>query len=69
MLNVVSQKFFEKVKTIAAAKLELKSPFSPPFSKGEFPSGILTPLWKRGAGEIFEWNKARDIERTSGTEH
>jgi hypothetical protein len=31
----------------------LESPLGPPFSKGEFGSKTLTPLWKRGEGEIF----------------
>src|ERR1700757_5110205 len=36
-----------------AAEVELKSPFVPLFQRGVFLHGILTPLWKRGEGEIF----------------
>jgi hypothetical protein len=41
--------------TMAAAEVELKSPFVPLFQRGNlnFLGGILTPLWKRGEGEIF----------------
>jgi hypothetical protein len=30
----------------------LKSPFIPLFQRGKFRSRTLTPLWKRGEGEI-----------------
>jgi hypothetical protein len=44
---------------MTAAEGELKSPFVPLFQRGEFFSaGILTPLWKRGEGEIFGRNDA-----------
>jgi hypothetical protein len=50
LLAWVAQKFAEKVQTMAAAEVKLKSPFVPglytPFSKGEFLLGILTPLRK-----------------------
>jgi NitT/TauT family transport system substrate-binding protein len=36
-----------------AAEVKLKSPFVPIFQRGNFLRGILTPLWKRGEGEIF----------------
>jgi hypothetical protein len=43
--SVVSQKYIEKFQTMAAAGVEVKSPYSPPFSKGEFfAAGFLTPL-------------------------
>jgi hypothetical protein len=35
------------------AELELKSPSVPLFQRGNFLRGLLTPLWKRGEGEIF----------------
>ena len=38
---------------MAAAELELKSPFVT-FQTGEFLHGILTPLWKRREGEISD---------------
>src|SRR5437879_5689351 len=41
---------------LAAAEVELKSPFVPLFSKGEFLPAILTPLCQRGEGEIFGRN-------------
>jgi hypothetical protein len=58
---VVAQKFVEKVQTMAAAEVEFKSAFVPPFSKREIsPSNPNRSLEKR-EGEIFG--------RTSGTEH
>ena len=51
--SVVAQKFVEKVQMMAVAKVELKSPFFPLFQMGNFLSVIITPLWKRGEGEIF----------------
>jgi hypothetical protein len=43
---LVSQKFVSKVHTMAAAEVELKSPFVPLFQRGHFLRAILTPLWK-----------------------
>jgi hypothetical protein len=54
---MISEKFLLKVHGMAAAQVELKSPFHPPCSKGEFSPRILTPLWQRGEGEIFEWKR------------
>src|SRR5262245_10246217 len=53
---------------MAAAEVKLKSPFITPFSKGEFFSpGIFDPSFeKEGKGEIFGWNDAGIVERTSG---
>jgi len=50
--------WFRKFQTMVAVEVELKSPFLPLFLKGDFLRGILTPLWKRGAGEIFGWKDA-----------
>jgi hypothetical protein len=42
-----------------ATELLLKSPYCPPFSKGgNFLGRTLTPLWKRGEGEIFGESEA-----------
>jgi hypothetical protein len=49
---VVTQKFDEQVQMMAAAEVELKSPFVPLFKGGIFFLGFLTPLWKRGEGEM-----------------
>ena len=38
---------------MGAIEVILKSPSVPLFSKGDFFRRILTPLWKRGEGEIF----------------
>jgi hypothetical protein len=51
--NLVSQKFTSKVLTIGATELVLKSPSVPLFQRGNFLRRNLTPLWKRGEGEIF----------------
>jgi hypothetical protein len=51
--SVVTQKFDELVQTMAAAEVERKSSFFPFFKGGIFFLGFLTPLWKRGEGEIF----------------
>jgi hypothetical protein len=44
---VVSQKFVEKLQTMAAAEGALKSPRIPLFQRGKFRSRTPTPLWKR----------------------
>jgi hypothetical protein len=49
---VASQSFIEKLQTMAAVEVALKSPLIPLFKKGIFLRRILTPLWKRGEGEI-----------------
>jgi hypothetical protein len=41
---------------MATAEVELKSPFVPLFQRGNFSPEILTPLLKRGEGEIFGRN-------------
>jgi hypothetical protein len=47
-----------------------KSPLIPPFCKGGiFFATILTPLWKRGEGEIFGSSDAEIIQRISDTPH
>jgi hypothetical protein len=52
--SVVAQKFVEKVQMMAVAKVELKSPFFPFFSKGEFSECDHNPsLEKRGRGDFF----------------
>jgi hypothetical protein len=38
---------------MATAELELKSPSVPLFQRENFLGKVLTPLWKRGEGEIF----------------
>jgi hypothetical protein len=43
---------------MAAVKVALKSPLIPLFQRGIFLRRILTPLWKRGEGEIFGRNEA-----------
>ena len=40
------QKFIQKLQTMAAAELELKSPSIPLFQRGNFLGRALTPLWK-----------------------
>ena len=53
MSRVVYLKFVEKVQTVTAAQVELKSPFVPPFSKGEFSPWDVNPsLEKRGRGDF-----------------
>jgi hypothetical protein len=42
---------------MAAAELELKSPFIPLFQRGNYLGRAVTPLWKRGEGEIFKPNE------------
>jgi hypothetical protein len=34
--------------------LPMSPVYTPLFSKGEIARGVLTPLWKRGEGEICE---------------
>jgi hypothetical protein len=47
---------------MAAAEITPKSPLSP-FSKGGiFSDATLTPLWKRGKGEIFDSSGAAGHE-------
>ena len=40
-----------------------KSPSVPLFQRGNFLRGILTPLWKRGEGEMCYRNDAKIIHR------
>jgi hypothetical protein len=47
---------------MAVAEITPKSPFA----KGGM---ILTPLWKRGEGEIFDSNAVGSIKRISDTPH
>jgi len=54
---------------MAAAKLGLKSPSVPLFQWGNLLRRALTPLWKRGEGEIFERNELRIMWQISGTAH
>ena len=58
LTNVVSQKFIRKLQIMASAKAALKSPCVPLFQRGNFVRRTLTPLWKRGEGEIFGRNEA-----------
>src|SRR5215471_20968088 len=37
---------------MAAAEVALKSPLIPLFQRGNYSIAVLTPLWKRGEGEI-----------------
>jgi len=46
-----------------------KSPLIPFFQRGNFLPRVLTPLWKRGEGEIFGENVAAIIQRISDTRH
>jgi hypothetical protein len=41
---------------MATVEVALKSPLIPLFQRGNFLGRALTPLWKRGEGEIFERN-------------
>ncbi len=44
----------KKSRTIAAGQVAFKSPFLPPFSKGDYGYGIRKPLFdKEGQGEIY----------------
>jgi hypothetical protein len=54
---------------MVAAELELKSPSVPLFQRGNFRRRALTPLWKRGEGEIFGRNQLRIMWWISGTGH
>ncbi len=54
---------------MAAAEVALKSPFIPLFQRGNFLRRTLTPLWKRGEGEIFGRNEMEIMWRTAGTGH
>jgi hypothetical protein len=53
----VNQKFFKKLQTMAIVEAALKSSSVPLFQRGKFRSRTLTPLWKRGEGEIFGRNE------------
>jgi len=44
-----------------------KSPLIPLFQRGIFSDATLTPLWKRGEGEIFDSSSTAVIQRTSDT--
>ncbi len=67
--SVVSHKFIQKVQSMGATELVLKSPSVPLFQRGNFLRRNLTPLWKRGEGEIFGGSEAGIIWRTSGLGH
>jgi hypothetical protein len=41
----------------AVAELELKIPLDPLLQRGNYLGRALTPLWKRGEGEIFKPNE------------
>src|SRR3972149_1228684 len=46
---------------------ELKSPLIPLFQRGNFLRRTLTPLWKRGEGEIYRQHEAVIMWRISET--
>jgi hypothetical protein len=50
---------------MVATAVALKSPLFPLYKGGIFSSAPLTPLWKRGEGEIFGRNVAAIMQRTS----
>jgi hypothetical protein len=54
---------------MAQLKFELKSPFIPLFQRGIFLFRTLTPLWKRGEGEIFGGTATEIMWRISETGH
>jgi hypothetical protein len=55
---------------MTAADVKAKSPLIPPFFKGGiFSVATLTPLCKRGAGEIFGPNDSEIFQRISDTPH
>jgi hypothetical protein len=62
---------------MAAAELELKSPFVPLFQRGNFLHRTLTPPFdelragfgKEGKGRFFKRNELRIMWRISGTGH
>src|SRR5215471_2359746 len=52
MLVSWNQSSFKKMQPMAAAEVALKSPLIPLFQRGNYSIAVLTPLWKRGEGEI-----------------
>src|SRR5215472_13742737 len=52
MLVSWNQSSFKKMQPMAAAEVVLKSPLIPLFQRGNYSIAVLTPLWKRGEGEI-----------------
>src|SRR5215813_10064935 len=52
MLVSWNQSSFKKMQPMAAAEVALKSPLIPFFQRGNYSIAVLTPLWKRGEGEI-----------------
>ena len=65
--SVVSLKFVEEVQTMAAAQVELKSPYFPLFKGDSIFRGLLTPYIRKGEGEIFGRNIAGVMQRTFGS--
>jgi hypothetical protein len=60
----------EKVLPMSPVHLLPMSPvYTPLYKGGIFSSVPLTPLWKRGEGEIFGRNVAAIMQRTSDTPH
>ena len=66
---MVSQKFIQRIRTMGAAELVFKSPSVPLFQRGNFLPRTLTPLCKRGEGEILKPDGVENVWRIPGTGH
>src|SRR5215471_15748748 len=73
MLVSWNQSSFKKMQPMAAAEVALKSPLIPLFQRGNYSIAVLTPLWKRGEGEISTRRYGNYLtnfnSRTLGSKH